>query len=89
MTKTSGRGLTKPMVLSKELAAIVGTKKDEKMSRAEVIKQLWAYLKKNNLQDPDNKQWFTPDKVMAPIFGKEKLKAFGMSKHLKGHITSE
>merc|ERR1711862_560726 len=47
-----GGGLTKPMKLSADLAAIVG--KDE-ASRAECIKLLWAYLKKNNLQDPDKK----------------------------------
>merc|ERR1739842_4041 len=54
-----GAGLTKPMKLSADLAAIVG--KDE-ASRAECVKELWAYLKKNNLQDPENKQYFTPDK---------------------------
>merc|ERR1712223_2081400 len=54
-----GGGLTKPMKLSEDLAAIVGKKE---ASRAECIKELWAYLKKNNLQDPDNKQYFTPDK---------------------------
>merc|ERR1712073_34715 len=54
-----GSGLTKPMKLSPELADIVGQKE---ASRAECIKQLWAYLKKNNLQDPANKQFFTPDK---------------------------
>ena len=59
-----GGGLTKPMKLSADLAAIVGT---DEASRAECIKQLWAYLKKNNLQDPDNKQYFTPDKKMAKV----------------------
>merc|ERR1711971_1333515 len=54
-----GSGLTKPLKLSADLAAIVG--KDE-ASRAECIKELWAYLKKNNLQTPDNKQYFIPDK---------------------------
>ena len=43
-------GLTKPMTLSKELAAIVGAKKDEKLARSEIIKRLWAYLKEKNLQ---------------------------------------
>ena len=43
-------GLTKPMTLSKELAAIVDAKKDEKLARSEIIKRLWAYLKKENLQ---------------------------------------
>ena len=59
-----GSGLTKPMKLSADLAEIVGKKE---ASRAECIKQLWAYLKKNNLQDPENKQFFTPDKKMAKV----------------------
>merc|ERR1712219_57777 len=80
-------GLTKPMTLSKELAAIVGAKKDEKLARSEIIKRLWAYLKEKNLQDPENKQWFTPDKLMAPVFGTEKIKAFGMAKYLKDHLS--
>ena len=59
-----GSGLTKPMKLSAELADIVGKKE---ASRAECIKQLWAYIKKNNLQDPENKQFFNPDKKMAKV----------------------
>ena len=59
-----GQGLTKPMKLSADLADIVGKKE---ASRAECIKQLWAYIKKNNLQDPENKQFFTPDKKMAKV----------------------
>ena len=50
------------MKLSADLADIVGKKE---ASRAECVKQLWAYLKKHNLQDPENKQFFTPDKKMA------------------------
>jgi len=59
-----GSGLTKPMKLSAELADIVGKKE---ASRAECIKQLWAYIKKQNLQDPENKQFFNPDKKMAKV----------------------
>merc|ERR1712076_288884 len=59
-----GSGLTKPMKLSADLADIVGKKE---ASRAECIKQLWAYIKKHNLQDPENKQYFTPDKKMAKV----------------------
>ena len=65
-----GAGLTKPMKLSAELADIVGKKE---ASRAECIKQLWAYIKKHNLQDPENKQYFTPDKKMAKVSGKFEL----------------
>ena len=39
-------------------------------------------------QDKENRQWFTPDKTMEPVFGKERQKCFGMSKHLKEHLTN-
>merc|ERR1712110_1013167 len=79
-----GSGLTKPMKLSADLADIVGTKES---SRAECIKQPWAYLKKNNLQDPANKQFFTPDKKMAKVFGSDRIRAFGMAKFLSAHLS--
>ena len=85
--------------VSDQLAKIIGTKKGEKISRPQVtaglfpvsivtlpsqcVKRLWAYLKEKELQDPENKQWFTPDETMAPIFGDEKIKCFSMSKYLK------
>merc|ERR1711992_391870 len=83
ITMPKGSGLTKPMKLSAELADIVGKKE---ASRAECIKQLWAYLKKNNLQDPENKQFFIPDKKMAKVFGNDKIRAFGMAKFLSAHL---
>merc|ERR1712061_286948 len=79
-----GGGLTKKMKVSGDLKAIIG--KDQ-ASRAEVVKELWAYLKKHNLQDPENKQFFTPDKKMAKVFGTEKIKAFGMAKFLGAHLS--
>merc|ERR1712241_1226163 len=80
-------GLTKPMNLSNELAAIVGAKKGEKLARSEIVKRLWAYLKEKQLQDPENKQFFTPDELMRPVFGKERMRAFAMSKYLKEHLS--
>merc|ERR1712029_1311725 len=79
-----GSGLTKPMKLSADLADIVGKKE---ASRAECIKLLWAYLKKNNIQDPENKQFFTPDKKMAKVFGNDRIRAFGMAKFLSAHLS--
>ena len=84
---TLGSGLTKPLTLSPELATLLGTKKGEQMSRPQIVKALWAMIKEKKLQCPDNKQFFTPDKAMEPIFGKEKIKAFGMSKYLKSHLS--
>ena len=52
-------------------------------SLLQCVKRVWAYLKEHKLMDPENKQWFTPDKTMAPIFGEEKIKGFGMMKYLK------
>merc|ERR1712110_307200 len=74
----------KPMKLSKDLAAIVGKKE---ASRVECIKELWVYLKKNNLQDPDDKRYFTPNKNMAKIFGTERIRGLGMTKFLPPHLS--
>ena len=84
MSKSKGSGFTKQMKLSTELADVVGKKE---ASRAECVKQLWAYIKKHNLQDPENKQYFKPDKKMAKIFGEEKLRGFGMTKFLSSHLS--
>merc|ERR1712113_1137501 len=83
-TEPKKSGITKPIKLSSDLAAVVGQKQ---ASRTECIKQLWAYLKKHNLQDPENKQYFTPDKKMAKIFGTEKIRGFGMAKFLTSHLS--
>jgi len=48
---------------------------------------LWAYIKEHKLQDPENKQYFKPDKKMAKIFGEDKLRGFGMAKYLKDHLS--
>merc|ERR1711944_239230 len=79
-----GSGPTKTMKLSGDLADIVGKKE---ASRAECIKQLWAYIKKHNLQDPENKQFFVPDKKMAKVFGNDMIRAFGMAKFLSAHLS--
>merc|ERR1711942_258069 len=83
-----GSGLTKPLKLSPELAVICDAKKGENLASPEVVKRLWAYIKKNKLQDPDNKQYFTPDEKMKAVFGEEKVRAFGMAKFLKEHLTN-
>jgi len=68
-----GSGLTKPYKLSPELSDVVGKKE---ATRGECMKQLWAYIKEHKLQDPENKQYFKPDKKMAKIFGEDKLRGF-------------
>jgi len=78
-----GEGLTKSYALSADLAAIVGR---THASRGEVIKLLWTYIKEKKLQDPENKQYFTPDKLMAKVFGPDKMRGFGMAKFLSKNM---
>ena len=77
-------GFTIPYKLSAELADIIGM---DEASRAGLMKHLWAYIKEKGLQDPENKQYFTPDKKMAKVFGNDRIKGFGMQKYLSAHLT--
>ena len=66
---------------------LMKTMKQEEASRAELMKLLFAYLKEQNLKDPENGQFFTPDKKMSKVFGKDKIRAFSMSKFIGEHLT--
>ncbi len=74
-----------PLTPSAELAKVTGT---AALPRTEVVKKLWDYIKKNNLQDSANKRMINADDVLKPIFGgKEQISMFEMAglvgKHLK------
>ena len=77
-------GYMKELQLSEELADIVGT---ERAARHEVVKQMWAYIKENNLQDPKNKQFAICDDKLEKVIGQKKFKCFGMAKYLKDHMS--
>ena len=57
-------------------------------SPCQIIKELWAYIKDHNLQDPKNKNYIIPDKKMAKVFGTEKFRAFGKAKIHYSHMVS-
>ncbi len=59
----------KEMTPSADLAAIVGAKP---LPRTEVVKKLWAYIKKNGLQDKKQKRIIIADDKLKPIFGAKK-----------------
>ncbi|EIM27715.1 MULTISPECIES: SWIB/MDM2 domain-containing protein [Microvirga] len=85
-TKTEGskpNALQKPLQPSKELAAIVGS---DPLPRGEVVSKIWDYIKKNNLQNPENKREILADDKLQPIFGKPKVTMFEMNKHLAQHL---
>jgi upstream activation factor subunit UAF30 len=75
----------KALTPSATLAAVVGS---TPLARTEVVKKLWAYIKKNGLQDAKNRRNINADDKLKPIFGKNQVSMFEMtklvSKHLKG-----
>lgn len=71
--------------LSPQLATIVGSCKNERLSRAEINKRLWAYLKKEKLLDES--LFFIPDELMKPVFGTERVWACWMAKYLVDHLS--
>jgi len=75
----------KPMTISAELAAVVG---NGPMPRSEVVKKLWAYIKKNNLQDPKNKRNINADANLQAVFGGKKVvNMFEMTKLVSAHLS--
>ncbi len=75
----------KPVTPSDTLAEVVGAKA---IPRTEVTKKLWAYIKKNNLQDKKNRRMINADDKLKVIFGgKKQVSMFEMTalvnKHLK------
>lgn len=74
-----------PMKLSEELIAVIGK---GPMPRTEVTKELWAYIKKNDLQDPKNKRNIVPDDKLAKVFGTKKaVNMFEMVKLVNKHLS--
>ena len=74
-----------PMKPSKDLAAVVG---EGPMPRTEVTKKLWAYIKKNNLQDAKNRRNINSDDKLQKIFGgKKSVNMFEMTKLVNKHLS--
>ena len=73
-----------PMTISEELAAVVGR---GPMPRTEVTKKLWAYIKTNRRQDPNNKRNIIPDDKLAKVIGKKPINMFEMTKAVSKHLS--
>ena len=76
--------LQQPLQPSAELAAVVGS---GKLARGEVVSKIWDYIKKNNLQNPENRREILADDKLKSVFGKDKVTMFEMNKHLARHLT--
>ena len=73
----------KALTPSVTLAAVVGA---TPLPRTEVVKKLWAYIKKNNLQDAKNRRNINADDKLKPIFGKNQVSIFEMTKLVSKHL---
>jgi upstream activation factor subunit UAF30 len=77
--------LLKPMTPSATLAAVVGNKPQP---RGQITKNLWAYIKKNGLQDKVNRRQINADDKLKAIFGgKSSVSMFEMTKLVSKHIS--
>jgi upstream activation factor subunit UAF30 len=74
----------KPVTPSPALAEVVGSKP---IPRTEVTKKLWAYIKKNGLQDAKNKRMIKADPTLKTVFGgKSTVNMFEMTKLVGKHL---
>jgi chromatin remodeling complex protein RSC6 len=74
----------KPLTPSSDLAVVVGNKP---LPRTEVVKKLWAYIKKHKLQDTKNKRNINADAALKTIFGgKGTVNMFEMTKLVSKHL---
>ena len=74
----------RPVQPSAALSEVVGSKP---IPRTEVTKKLWAYIKKNKLQDQKNRRMIKSDDTLKPVFaGKSQVNMFEMTKLVNKHL---
>src|SRR6476469_3213630 len=87
MAKTgrkAGGGLARPVQPSPELAAITGS---APLPRSQVVSKVWDHIRRNNLQNPQNKREILADDKLKKVFGgKDRVSMFEMNKHLSNHL---
>lgn len=83
--KKPNAAFMKPLAVSDALAAVVGK---GPLPRTEVVKKLWVYIKKHNLQDPKNKRNINADAALKAVFGgKATVNMFEMTKLVSKHLS--
>jgi chromatin remodeling complex protein RSC6 len=80
----SKKSSKKPMTPSSTLAAVIG---GSPMPRTEVTKKLWAYIKRNGLQDKANRRMINGDDKLRAVFGgRSQVSMFDMTKLVSNHL---
>lgn len=84
--KSSGRKsglMTMTYSLSPELQDIVGAKT---LSRPQIVKKLWVYIKAHKCQDAKNRRMIVPDRKLSEVIGKKPVDMLKLATHLNKHI---
>ena len=85
MVRKANAALLKPMNLSSQLEAVIGK---GPLPRSQVVKKIWEYIKKYDLQNPKNKRNILADEKLKVIFGgKSEVTMFEMTKLVSGHLS--
>ena len=74
----------KALTPSATLAAVVGAKA---LPRTQVVKKIWDYIKKNNLQNPKNRRNILADTKLKAIFGKKEVTMFELAGIIGKHLS--
>lgn len=78
-------GISQTVTPSAQLALVVGA---APVTRADLTKKVWDYIKKHNLQDATNRRAINADAALKPIFGgKDQVTMFEMTKLVNQHVT--
>jgi chromatin remodeling complex protein RSC6 len=75
---------TKPLLLSPSLSTFMNNAHE--MSRVDVVKSLWNYIKENKLQDPNDKRFILCDDRLKTLFNQQRISGFKMNKYLSLHL---
>lgn len=76
-------GLSQKVTPDAQLGAVIGT---APVTRAEMTKKIWDYVKGNDLQDSKNRRMINADAKLKPIFGKDQVSMFEMTKLVNQHV---
>lgn len=82
--RTPNAAFMKAMKPSPQLAEVIGS---TPMPRTEVTKKLWAYIKRKGLQDNKNRRMINADENLRPIFKRDQVSMFDMTKLVSKHLS--
>jgi upstream activation factor subunit UAF30 len=82
--RTPNAAFMKAMQPSEQLSSVVGS---TPMPRTEVTKKLWGYIKRKGLQDQKNRRMINADENLRPIFKKDQVSMFDMTKLVNKHLS--